>query len=109
MRQISAFLLTVYAAVSICIGFLHTDEVVVSGNGQITYKSPVPASARRFHNEGPCLACLFATGHIIQEHEALPHLSLTDRLIPLSPLLEPMSFSVLHSARAPPTLVPVKE
>ena len=105
MRQVSAYLLTVYVSISLSIGFLHTDEATF-GNGHPIYESSTLTTSSASHNDGLCRACLFATGHILEEHVVLPRLFLTDHLIPWSPLSEQTVLSVHHSARAPPMFIP---
>lgn len=104
MRQVLAFVLTVYAGVSLSIGFLHNDDAIASGSGQITFGAYTPSASGSFHLNGPCLACLFTAGHIVERQLALPRLSITDHLESTTPSTQPTGFSVRHSARAPPDI-----
>jgi hypothetical protein len=103
MREtITFFLLAVYVPLSLLLGFLHTDEVPATGSGKTSVQSVVLKGTAQSENDGYCLACLFATGHVLQSQTLISGPAF--RHIPLVCFISP-SFSTPsqpQSARAPP-------
>jgi hypothetical protein len=100
--RISVFLLTVYVPLSLLLGFLHTDEVPPTCSGKTSVQSVVLKGTAQSENDGYCLACLFAAGHVLQSQTLISGLAF--RHIP-SVCYIPQTYSTPpqpQSARAPP-------
>jgi hypothetical protein len=106
MRQrITVLLLAVYVPLSLLLGFLHTDEVQPTGSGKTSVQSVVLKGTAQSGNDGYCLACLFAAGHVLQSQTLISGLAF--RHIPTICYIS-QTFSTspqAQSARGPPVLL----
>jgi hypothetical protein len=101
-HRISVLLLAVYVPLSLLVGYLHTDELPSAGSGKTSIQPLVLKGTAQSENDGYCLACLFAAGHVLQSQTLISGLAF--RYIPIVCFISP-SFGTTpqpQSARAPP-------
>ncbi len=101
-KSISRFLLAVYLPSVVLIGLLHTDEFCEDGTGQSFVRTTQSRAVHTGHNDGFCLACLFAAGHLAQATPQSPHLSFTNEIPSWIPTFCVQQQPVRSSPRAPP-------
>lgn len=101
-RRLSIFLLAAYVPLSLFLGFLHTDEALVRGAGNVVLHSSSPGSSLRASDTGPCIACLIISGHFIQHDVVLPCGLAVQSFVPQRVSVHPQAAPKAESARAPP-------
>jgi hypothetical protein len=102
MRQrLTVLLLVTYVPIALLVGWLHTDEVTPTGNGNVAIQPlVVKGTARTAH--GDCLACTFAASHLVESGTRI--FSSPFSQAPVSCFVPPtlQTTPQSQSARAPP-------
>jgi len=101
-NRLRLFFLAVYIPLSVSIGLLHSDDLFCLGTGHHVVRSQSSQNLLGSVDHGPCLACLFTAGHIVNYEPFVPVLS-SDRAVSLTEILSTSESSPQpHSARGPP-------
>ena len=103
-QKLRVILLAIYIPLSVTIGMLHSDELHGGGNGRLTIETPSAQTLTRSSENGVCFACLYISGHLIQDEPHLPVFSSTIAFVANTVQTAAEAFPRLNSARAPPVL-----
>ena len=104
-HKLALALLVAYVPLLLTLGFLHTDDDLVRGDGRELVAVPSPEGTIRTPDSGPCLACLFMAGHFTQSEPILPAITEVQLIAPAPLSSQPATSPRPHSARAPPALL----
>ena len=101
-NRLRLFFLAVYIPLSVSIGMLHSDDLFCLGTGHHVVRNQSSQNLAGSVDHGPCLACLFTAGHIVNFEPFVPVLSPDRALSHTDVLLASETSHRTRSARAPP-------